>query len=193
MIETCKEMLIDLSRQLGLRLSSGTLNSVADCMVKIKMPYRKILLQEGEVCKAIFYLQKGLIRQYSKKGPKEVTENMTLGGVFVCCLESYLKKKPSKTVIQTLEPCVIYAFPQKEMKALMAQSTEVCQLYMAIIERMLLDAQHRADILRIGTAKKRFEAFHKEESELVRRSPQNYMASFLQIRPETLSRIRSNM
>ena len=90
-----------------------------------------------------------------------------------------------------LEPGTVYGIPRDALEAIARQSFEICRLIFAIDQRSLIISQHKADILRFETAKERYIRTLKENPEIIRRAPLHHVASFLQMTPETLSRVRS--
>jgi CRP-like cAMP-binding protein len=131
------------------------------------------------------------VRQYYHKNGKEVTEYMAVENTIVMSIESLFKEKPSVQVIQTLEPTLIYALPKKELEAVAMKSVNIQILYRKILEESLIISQTRADMLRFETAQDRYQKLVKQSPQLVLRAPLVYIASYLQMTPETLSRVRT--
>ncbi len=190
MNERCKDIVRDIARKHNIALSTNTLNAIASVVVQKKYHHRKMVVSEGEVCDYMFYIEKGLVRQFYHKNGQDVTEHLACEGDIVCCLESFFTRQPSQLMMHTLEPTVLYGFPYAEMQELTKHSYEVCKLLFAILENLLIIHQHKADILRFELAKERYLLTLKYMPEIARRSPLKYIASVLQIRPETLSRVR---
>lgn len=190
MNERCKDIVRDIARQHSIALSPATLDAIASVVVQKKYHHRKTVINEGEVCDYMFYIEKGLVRQFYHKNGQEVTEHLACEGEIVCCLESFFTRQPSQIMMHTLEPTILYGFPYAEMQELTKHSYEVCKLYFSILEKSLIIHQHKADILRFESAKERYLLTLKYTPEIARRSPLKYLASVLQIRPETLSRVR---
>lgn len=174
-------------------MSAETLTAIADCMVQIKLRHRATIVAEGQVCDCIYYIEKGLVRQYYIKNGVEVTEHLACENSLVWCLESYVTRKPSELIMQTLEPTVLYGFPYDAMQELTKHSYEVCKLFFAIMEYSLILCQHKADVLRFESAKERYIRTLRENPDIIRRSPLHHIASFLQMRAETLSRVRKEL
>jgi CRP-like cAMP-binding protein len=106
-------------------------------------------------------------------------------------IESLFKEKPSMQIIQALEPTVIYALPKKELEAVAMRSVNIQILYRKILEESLIISQLRADMLRFESAQDRYQKLVKSSPQLVLRAPLVYIASYLQMTPETLSRVRT--
>ena len=184
----------DIAREIARRyitLSKEGLDSLANILVPIKARRGTIILDEGEVCNAMYYVGRGLIRQFYNKNEREVTEHISYEGGMVICIESYFLRQPTIIKIQALENSLLYALPYDQMHELMQDSFEFCNLQLAILQRSLILSQQKADTLRFETAKERYLRTLREHPDIIRRAPLHHVASFLQMTPETLSRVRS--
>lgn len=184
----------DIAREIARRymtLSMEALDSFADIIVPLRFKRGIKIVNEGDVCDSIYYIQKGLIRQYYTKNGKEVTEHLEYEGGIVMCIESMFKHTPSHLTVETLEPSKIYAIPYDKLQELTRSSYEFCQMKFAFLEHSLILSQHKADTLRFESAKERYLRTLHDHPELIRRAPLHHVASFLQMTPETLSRVRT--
>lgn len=184
----------DIAREIARRyvtLSKDALDKFAEILIPLKFKRGEMPVKEGEVCDNLYYIEKGLTRQYYVKNGKEVTEHLEYEGGIVMCIESFFQREPSRLVIETLEPSKIYAIPYDKLKELTRTSYEFCQLMFAFLEHSLILSQHKADTLRFESAKERYLRTLNDHPDLVRRAPLHYLASYLQMTPETLSRVRS--
>jgi CRP-like cAMP-binding protein len=150
------------------------------------------LLTEGQTCKNIYWIVKGLLRQYYFKDGKELTEYMATENTIVMCIESLFKEEPSQLQIAALEPSLVYAMPKAELEAVAMKSVNIQILYRKILEESLIISQRRADMLRFESAQSRYAKLMKTNPQLVLRAPLVYIASYLQMTPETLSRVRNS-
>ena len=116
---------------------------------------------------------------------------MATENTIMMSIESLFKEKPSMQVIQALEPTLIYAMPKKELEAVAMRSVNIQILYRKILEESLIISQQRADMLRFESAQDRYQKLVKSCPQLVLRAPLVYIASYLQMTPETLSRVRT--
>ena len=88
---------------------------------------------------------------------------------------------------------LLVSIPYDEVRQLASVYKEINELVVAILEFSLILSQHKADMLRFESAKQRYLRTLEENPELIRRTPVHYIASYLQVRPETLSRVRTNV
>jgi CRP-like cAMP-binding protein len=184
----------DVARELARRYSTMTheeLDILESVLVPMKFAKNEIILGEGDTCEHIYWVVKGLARQYYFKNGKEVTEYMGTENTIMMSIESLFKEKPSTHVIQAVEPTIVYAMPKKDLEAVAMRSVNIQILYRKILEESLIISQQRADMLRFESAQDRYQKLVKNAPQLVLRAPLVYIASYLQMTPETLSRVRT--
>ena len=143
------------------------------------------------MCKSMFYVEKGMVRQFYYKGGRDVTEHFSYEGRIVICIESFLKQNPSRLMVEALEASVVYGIPHDEFLALVETDKEMSRLYRQILEHALISSQEHADSQRFENASERYVRLLKSKPEIILRAPMVHVASFLQMTPETLSRVRS--
>lgn len=172
-------------------LTPRAIEVLASILVPIKIQKGDTLLQEGSVCRAMYFVQKGMVRQYYYKNKKDVTEHFSFEGRIVFCIESFLKQEPSRLIVEALENSKLYAIPYDDLHNLMVRNQEMEMLYRKILEHVAISSQEHADSQRFENATERYERLLREKPEIVLRAPMVHIASFLQMTPETLSRVRN--
>lgn len=185
----------DVARELARKYSTMTHDEL-DVLesVLVPMKYRKgdMILNEGEQCMSIMYIEKGLVRQFYFKNGKEVTEHMANEGNIVMCIESLFKEEPTYLQVEALEPTVIYHLPKKRLEEVALHNVNIQILYRKILEESLIQSQIHADLVRFETAENRYRRMLKLSPQVALRAPLLYIASYLQMTPETLSRVRTS-
>ena len=146
-----------------------------------------------DVCKSLYYVKRGLVIQHYEKNGEDVVEHISHEGDMVICIESTFTHTPSEIEVTMLEPGTLVSIPYDEVRQLASVYKEINELVVAILEFSLILSQHKADMLRFESAKQRYLRTLEENPELIRRTPVHYIASYLQVRPETLSRVRTNV
>ena len=84
----------DIARELARRFSTMTheeLDILESVLVPMRFAKGEMILREGEVCRNIYYIEKGLVRQFYFKKDKDITEHMAVEGSIVMCIESLFK------------------------------------------------------------------------------------------------------
>lgn len=186
----------DIARELARKYSTMThdeLDILENILVPMKFAKGQMILSEGEICKHIYYIEKGLVRQFYFKKGKEVTEHMAVEDNIVMCIESLFKEEPTSLQVEALEPVLIYALPKARLEEVALHNVNIQILYRKILEESLILSQIHADLLRFETAQDRYRKMCKLATQVTLRAPLAYIASYLQMTPETLSRVRSNI
>ena len=184
----------DIARELSRRFSTMThdeLDILESVLVPMRFAKGEMILREGEVCRNIYYIEKGLVRQFYFKKDKDITENMAVEGSIVMCIESLFKEEPTLLQIKAIEPAIIYALPKAKLEQVALHNVNIQILYRKILEESLIQSQIHADMVRFETAKNRYLRLYKMSPKLILRAPLVYIASYLQMTPETLSRVRA--
>ena len=184
----------DVARELARRYSTMTheeLDMLESILVPMKYAKNEMILREGETCTNIYWVVKGLVRQFYYKNGKEVTEYMATESSIVMCIESLFMEQPTHLQIKAIEPSVLIALPKADLEAVAMKSVNIQILYRKILEESLILSQVHADMLRFESAQDRYQKLIKRQPQLVLRAPLVYIASYLQMTPETLSRVRT--
>ena len=186
----------DIARELARKFSTMThdeLDVLEDLLVPVKYGKGERILSEGEVCTGISYIEKGLVRQYYIKNGKEVTEHLGVDHSIFMCIESLFKEEPSHLQVEALEPTLVYILPKAKLEAAAMRNVNIQMLYRKILEESLIQSQVHADLMRFETAPNKYKRLCEMNPQVVLRAPLTYIANYLQMTPETLSRIRSNV
>lgn len=191
--EQRKDVAREICRIYGVTLSVGALNAFANILQPQKLLRGHQLVSEGDVCNAMYFVVRGMVLQYYMKNNAMVTEHISHEGDMVICIESFFMREPSKIVATMIEPGIVYGIPREDMEMIASHSYELCRLIFAFYQRSLIVSQRKADVLRFETAKERYIRTLKENPEIIRRAPLHHVASFLQMAPETLSRVRAQV
>lgn len=187
---------IDIARRIAEvnhPLSRESVHALAEILVCRKYRKGEIVLQAGEVCKAMLFIEKGMLRQFYYKYDKDLTEHIGYENGMIICIESYFKQEPTRLMVETLEASVVWELPRVEVEKLIDQYHDIERLYRSFIEHSLIESQVKADTLRFEPAHERYNKLLQLHPEILKRAPLVYIASLLQMTPETLSRVRSSL
>lgn len=185
----------DIARELARRYSTMThdeLDILESIIVPQKYAKGEMILKEGDICRQFLYIDKGLVRQFYFKHGKEVTEHLGQEHTIVMCIESLFKEEPTKLQVEALEPTTVYALPKADLERVAMHNVNIQILYRKILEESLIISQIHADLVRFETAQGRYKKLCKLCPQVVLRAPLVYIASYLQMTPETLSRVRAS-
>lgn len=174
-------------------LSPESLHALADILVGRKYRKGERVLDAGAVCRSMLFIERGMTRQFYFKNNKDLTEHIGYESSMIICLESYFNEVPTRLMVEVLEPSLIWEIPKAEMEALAVRYWDIERMYRRIFELSLLESQFKADILRFEPVQERYAKLAQRHPEITRRAPSQYIASLLQMTPETLSRVRATL
>ena len=179
----------DIARELARKYSTMTheeLDTLESILVPMKFAKGEMILKEGEVCENIYYIEHGLVRQFYFKNGKQITEHLGEDRTVFMCIESLFREEATKLQVEAIEPTTVYALPK-----LALHNVNIQILYRKILEESLIISQVHADLVRFETAQDRYKKMCKLSPQVILRAPLVYIASYLQMTPETLSRVRA--
>ncbi len=184
----------DIARELARRYSTmahDELDILESILVPMRFSRGEKIVDQGDVCDSIYYVDRGMVREYYFKNHKEVTEYIAVDGNIFMCIESLFREEPSQLIAESLETSYVYALPKKRLEEVALHNVNIQILYRKILEESLIISQRKADLLRFESAKDRYRKFCKLNPKMIMKAPLVYIASYLQMTPETLSRVRS--
>lgn len=149
------------------------------------------LIEQGQICRYSYNIVKGAVRGYYLKDGREVTTSFCFEGDPVFSLESATRKVPCKETFETLEDSVIEVLSFKDLFELREQFPAIEKIWTLSLEAYAIWLEERLHHLQFNSARERYELLLKKHPYIVRRIQLNYIASFLGISQETMSRIRS--
>ena len=176
----------DIARELARKYSTMThdeLDVLESILVPMKFAKGQMILSEGEICKHVYYIERGLIRQFYFKNGKQITEHLGEDRSIFMCIESLFREEPTKLQVEALEPTWVYALPKQKLEQVALHNVNI---------QILITSQVHADLVRFETAQARYKRMCKLSPQVILRAPLVYIASYLQMTPETLSRVRSS-
>ncbi len=192
-------MLIPLSK-IGLFerfLLKNTPISKAEAQI-VSSRFRSVYLKEndyflkaGMPVRQIGFLVSGVLYQFiiDEKG-NQITLQFISGERFFCDANGYYLQEPSETYIQAITPCWLFVLPIDELKMMEEELPQLKLIIAQLGELYLLERLRSADFLRTGTAAEQYNRFVSHFSQLVKQIPLKYIASYLRITQQSLSRIR---
>lgn len=153
----------------------------------------KHLLRFGEVSKNLYFLKKGAVRGYVKEGTKEITTWITIENALVTSITSFDLQQPSFNNVQAIEDCELIGISYTNQQKLFSKFPEFNILGKSIYQEYYRHAEERALVARLSKAEYKYVRFLKTQPHLANRIPGKYIASYLGIAFETLSRIRKKI
>jgi CRP-like cAMP-binding protein len=163
---------------------------ILPCVIKRKFEKKSIITQAGQVEEFMNYIDSGLARKYYKKENDEINTQISYEGHIIHAQESFHSRTPSEYTIETIEPCELTSITYECLERIYASSLKMQQLGRLVITvTMVLKDKWQSQLVKL-TPRERFLNFVSKHPELMQRVPQKYLASYLNIKPETFSRFK---
>lgn len=168
--------------------------SVLTKVMEVRSYDKKVrLVEPGQTEEYLHFITKGLLRKYFYKGSHEVITQLAREGELICSSVSFFSGQPSTYVVETIEQSILLSLHKKELENLYTQYPKMETLGRLLITDLFLQKEYwELDRTRYDT-KERFVRFVLENTDLFRRVPQKYLASYLNIKPETFSRLKHHL
>jgi len=158
------------------------------------IPKKTMLLQEGDICNFEAYINKGCIRTYYiDENGFELTMQFAIEDWWVSDITSFHNHTPSNMFIETLEDCELLCLNPGTKELLLQQVPRFERFFRILIQRNLSVFQKRLFQTIAWPAQERYLDFLQHYPTIPQRVPQHYIASYLGISPEFLSKIRTKM
>ncbi|MCD8317880.1 MAG: Crp/Fnr family transcriptional regulator [Paraprevotella sp.] len=172
-------------------LSEEERRVLSDILVMRKVRKNEMVVRDGQICRHMVYVCRGLLRQYYFKNGREITEHFTCEGHIAYCIESIFKDKPSHLMMEALENSELCLIPYVRLVELSLSYRGIAEWLRHFLENNLILHQVKADSWRFESARERYERFLREFPTVANRASVNDMASYLLMTPESLSRVRT--
>lgn len=153
----------------------------------------EILINEGEIASIIAFTNKGYLRVFYNHDGEQITRDITPLNTFATALPSFITKTPSYEIISAITDCELFIIKKDNLYSLYDQYPKWERLGRRIIEDMFVDAQHRLYQFITQTAEVRYKLLMKQHPDMFHDVPLKYIADFLGIKLQSLSRLRKTM
>jgi len=159
-------------------------------VVTLEIAKDEILVKQGDICEYMYFIKKGAIMAYSMHNRKKVTTYISVENEFVSSITGLHGVGPTMETMVAVEPTILMAMHNDVMQELFQTHFDFNYMFRVMVEKYYRDAQERAHIIRIGNARERYAYFTKTKPGYIERLPIEKVASFLDITPATLLRIK---
>lgn len=152
------------------------------------------LLQEGEVNSKTYFVENGLLRQFSidEKGKEHILQ-FAPENWFISNRESAFLNKPSSYFIEAIEDSTVFVAEKELFEILSKDNPQFIDFNTQLLHRHIASLQKRVTQLQSDSAQERYLDFIQTYPDVLLRVPQTYVASYLGITPESLSRVRKEL
>ena len=179
--------LLNSIHPIGKGVEQYLLKTVSRC----KVSKGEYLLRSGQLCEHFYFVNKGLLRGFIKEEKKDITTWFALENELVTALNCYITRTDTLENIQAIEDCELLVMRYDDLDKLYLKYPSFNLLGRKIAELYYYLSENRGYIMRLHDAEKKYQLFLKSYSHIANRIKLIYIASFLGITIETLSRVRT--
>jgi len=175
-------------------ISTAEKDTIKLFFVQKRLRKRQYLLQEGDVCKYLAFVASGILRTYNvdEKGDEHMNV-FGWEGWWLSDFNSFLSGEPSLFNIDAIEEADLLLLSRAEYERLTLTVPIMDRYFRILYQNSLVTKERRLMSSITHTAEEKYVLLINSSPEIIERIPQNLIASYLGIAPETLSRIRKNL
>jgi CRP/FNR family transcriptional regulator, cyclic AMP receptor protein len=175
-------------------LTAGELACFNSMLEYRLVPKKRMLLHEGDVCNFEAYINKGCIRNYYiDENGFEVTLQFAIEDWWVSDIASFQDRTPGNMFIETLEDCELLILTPQAKEEVLLKIPKLERVFRLMVQRNLAVLQSRLFKTIATTAQEKYLDFLKRYPTIPQRVAQHYIASYLGISPEFLSKVRTKI
>ncbi len=171
-------------------LSEGAIRLIDESSAPVEIPKGKYLIKPSQDSPDLFLILKGVVRAFLREDGREITTWINEELEVVGSIRSLGLRIPSREYIEAIENCSLISIPYPVIERLYEEFPESNVVGRKMLEENYRGAEERAYICRIPSAEKKYQRFIETRPGLVDRVSQKYVASYLNMTNETLSRVR---
>lgn len=185
-----KEDIIGAIEENYIKLSDSCINSLLDVSKILHVQNGEKIVKEGQFADKAYFIIKGCARAFYLKEGKDITDWFAFDNDFICSINSFYLDIPSPHYIEVLEPTVLLEISKKQIDILSTKYPEFDKLEKLVVIKTMLRLQQRIVSVQFETAAQKYINLLNIRPDITQRVSLTYIASYLGITLETLSRIR---
>jgi CRP-like cAMP-binding protein len=184
--------LISMLNQFYLQ-DENVINYFRENITPVTFKRGDLLVKSGAFCDHIYFIKKGVLRGIIREGKKDITTWVSADNELVTSISSIDLQTTSFENIEAIENCELLAISNEAMNDLYIRFPDFNITGRKLLQKYYRDAEKRAYISRLNKAETKYSFFLENYSHLANRIQLRYIASFLGITLETLSRVRKKL
>jgi CRP-like cAMP-binding protein len=174
-----------------LKLQKEHYDQFMDLSKTVQLPKKVYLIKEYTICSFIGFLETGVLRSILVKEGEEFTSDFFFEGSFVSVYTSFLKQTPAMVSIQAISPAMVRCMSHTQFNELLDSSSEWYKLGKYIADSFFFKKCKRETSLLQDSATERYKFLLETFPGIEQLVTQRHIASYLGIKPESLSRIKA--
>ena len=174
-------------------LGASAKDALQGCFQQVEFRKNDWLVREGKICRHLYFLEKGALRGFYQAEDKEITHWFSFATDFVTSFHSFITQQPAVENIRLLENSVLWSISKATLNRLLADYPELERVLRKAYENYYIRLEERFVNAQFKTAAERYQELLDQTPHIIERVPLGYIASYLGISQETLSRVRSKL
>jgi CRP-like cAMP-binding protein len=179
--------------ELHFGISSPDWDLFSSKLIQYSFPKKAILLSQGETENHLSFVSKGIVRQYVPMESSELTFGFAFSGSFISAYDSFISRTPSKYVVETISETVLWRLTYDDLQMIYKTSQIGDRIGRMASEDLFLKKSKRELSLLMDSPEERYLKLFTERPEVIREIPLKYVASYIGVTPQALSRIRKRI
>jgi CRP-like cAMP-binding protein len=159
----------------------------------VSFPKKTLVLRKGEIENYLSFIEEGVIRFYIPKDENDMTFTFAFGNGFVSAYDSFLTRSPSIYHVETLTKTILWRLKYDDLQTIYSETTVGNAIGRHASEDLFIRKSKRELSLLNNTAEERYLKLFTEQPNLIQQIPLKYIASYIGITPQALSRIRKRI
>jgi CRP-like cAMP-binding protein len=176
------------------RITEEDFGLIAEVLSKRFLKKKRALIEDGDICRNLFFVEKGVLRSYStgNDGTEHVMQ-LAIEDHWIADLSSFITQKPGTLTVESIEDSEVLLLPYSQIDHLCARIPQLEIYFRKLYQRAYVNMQLRHNLVQSKPAKERYEILIRDNPQFAARIPLIHIASYLGITAESLSRIRKQV
>lgn len=176
-----------------VNLSKEEEKALIERIKPIRLERNTIFVEEGKIANHIAFVKSGYLRIYFNHNGDEITRDISSVGSFFTALTSFITKMPSFEIVSCITDCELLLISREDLNYLYSNFNNWQMIGRRVVEEMFVRSQKRIYSLLTVSAEERYKKLLKEKPDMIQHVPLQYIASYLGITSQSLSRLRRNI
>lgn len=164
----------------------------ANIWKSVSLKRKEFLKIKGSIDTNLYYVVKGSLHLFIQGNEEENTIRFGYKNSFISALDSFITEKPSDLCIQAIKSTEVRAVSKSAYLDFIKSEAENMPLWLELLEQLIFQQFERELDILISSPKERYKRVFERSPQLFQEIPQKYIASYLRMAPETLSRLQKS-
>ncbi|WPO79656.1 Crp/Fnr family transcriptional regulator [Flavobacterium sp. KACC 22761] len=174
------------------KIDATTEEAIRKFFVVEKFKKNEFIIEEGKVCRKIYFIKSGAIRRFCFENDSEITKWIYTDGQFVTSMSSFFEQKPSFEIFQTCEETIVYSLSHSDEQSLLEYPLFL-KFHIKQLRYYLSNINEFHHLFHVMTAEQKYLFLLESFPKIIQKGKLMHIASLIGVSQETLSRIRASI